>query len=1168
MKKITMFLMAALFVATASMAQPGQKRVVQLPGTAKTVVKKDKSMAPRAEMQKQCQSAKSARGLLVNHQKAGLPKAPWQKKMAPQKIEGGKYITEQPAGEYVSYSRNGEAYAYNMMFGPMYTMVTSALGDVVFGDGGKVYIRNIISQPYPVSYSSWIEGKLEGSTMTFELPAKIAEYGGYYEMYAALMEYDAEEETYVYNPELTSFTLNYDAATRAITTPEDSPLATGEVMIGLMWGDDETWAGMGDWNLSFEVMNDEPVVVPDGLTTEQYSVVAEDFGGCLAQVGFSGNDVYVQGIYPTMPEAWIKGTINGDKVTFANGQYLGRDEVNGFHQYLMSANVKEIYDPEWDYSYEEYSFSDEDIVFDYDAATKILSNSNFFLVNAGTEEVYYAESYNNARIAPFTEVAATPAAPEWVELYEGGYSYYNAGWGWGYFNFDMITSDVDGNYILPEKISYAFYARVNGEEIPIHFSTNDYLYIDEDMTEIPFGYSDAFNYDISSSGINMYVYYYIIGPEAFGIQTIYRGAGEERRSEIAWQEVNDLGSEVQPEAATPEYPEVAADNVGESIDFSFYTGKEDVTVWGEYKAQTYDVAIRLNESALTGAHIDNIQIPLQGLADMKNVKVWLSSQLRIENGQNVPDLVSIDVTPTEEGFTVVELPKPYTIPAEGVYVGYSVTIDEVTTDDAAKPIVLCRGNKTDGLYLHTSEGFLKWLNMSWDMGLNSMIKVSVSGKDIYDNAAYAEDNDTHYVKVGEPIEQNLTFVNHGSKGIQSVDIELSLNGATTQQHIDLDEPVDGAYGLTSTQTVTLPALTERGNYELEVKVLKVNGEENIEAGAVSVTPLITLNTVPVHRTLMEEYTGTWCGYCVRGFTGLEKLAELYPDDFVCVSFHNGDPMEIIFQDEYPWNDYVLGSFPGFPSAAMDRVAEVDPFWGSNYGAKPMGIVDDLSERAKVFGQATIDMETAFDSDNDIVTVNTSVVFPYDVEDEGYEKFALEYLLIADGLTGEGSDWVQSNYYSGEYGEEACDELMPFIEAPDHVEGLVFNDVVVMISELGGIENSLPTGIAADEPIIHSYTFNLAEALSTSGNYVIQDKNKLRVVAMLINLQTGEVCNANKVKVGENTGITTMTDDMNNIRSIEYFDLGGRKLTRAQQGVSIMRINYNNGKQKSVKVLRK
>ena len=1155
MKKITFFLMAAMMMATTGLAQTGQKRVVQLPGTTKGVVKEMKAQPRMADMQRQHRATPPLRNMLASRSQNSIPKAPWQRKMVNKEITGGKFISEQPAGEYVSYVRSGDAYAYTM-FGPMYTTLAGGLGDVVFGADNKVYIRNIISQA-PLKYSAWIEGKLEGSTITFEMPSKVADYNGY-ELYAAMMTYDEATQSFVNTPELTSFTLNYDAATRAITTPAGSVLADGNVIVGLIWGDNESWIGCGDWNMSFEVMNDKPVSVPADLKTEEYAVTAEGFAGCLAQVGFDGNDVYVQGFYPNMPDAWIKGTINGDKVTFPNGQYIGGDKVLGYHQYLMGGGVEEVYDPDWDETYEDYTLTGEDIVFDYDAATKTLSNSSLFFVNAGTEEPFVAQTYDKARIKPFTEVAATPAAPEWVELYEGGYDYYSSGWGWGYFNFDMVTSDVDGNYILPEKISYAFYARVNGEEIPINFSTNDYLYIDEDMTEIPFGYSDMSSYDIASSGINMYVYYYVIGPEAFGIQTIYRGAGEERRSEIAWQEVYDLGSEVQPEAATPEYPDVAADNVGESIDFSYYTGKEDVKVWGEAKPQTYDVAIRLNESALVGTHIDNIQIPLQGLDNLKNVKVWLSSQLRVENGQNVPDLMSIDVTPTEEGFTVVELPKPYTIPAEGVYVGYSVTIDEVLDDDAAYPVVLCQGDKTDGLFLHTSNGFLKWLPMAAEMGFNSMIKVSVSGKEVVGNAAYAEDNNTHYVLVGEPFEQELTFVNHGANGIQSVDVELTLNGVTTQQHIDLDEPVEGGYGLTTTQAVTLPAIADRGNYELSVKVTKVNGQDNVEADAESLTPIVALNTVPKHRTLLEEYTGTWCGWCVRGFVGLEKLAELYPDDFVCVSFHNEDPMEIL--DTYSFPNEVKG----FPLAFMDRIEEIDPFYGFNYGVKPMGIVDDLSERNKEFGHASIDLLADYDADNDAVNVTANVTFAYDVEDA---DFALEYILVEDGLTGEGSGWAQNNYYAGNY-DESCAELDPYIEGDAVLTGLKFSDVAVMVSEIGGIEESIPATIKADERITHTYTFDLANALNTAGENIIQDVNKLKVVALLVNTATGEVVNANKIALSESTGISNVNDDIRNIRSIEYFDLSGRKVTRAQQGVNIMRINYNNGKSRSMKVIRK
>ena len=381
MKKITFILTAALMLATSGFAQTGQKRVVQLPGATKTIVKETKATPKKAYMQRQIVGSLPLRESLKKRPSTGIPKAPWQRKAVNKEITGGKYITEQPAGELVSYIRSGEAYAYTY-FGPMYTSVESAVGQVVFGDNGKVFIHNIISQPSPLTYSSWIEGTLEGSTMTFELPAKTAEYGAY-ELYATLMKYDEAEDTYVYDPEQTTLTLNYDAATRTITTPEGSPLATGDVVVGWMWGDDETWAGMADWNMTFEVMTDESVTAPEGLETIQYSLAAEGYGGSLVNVGFDGNDIYVQGIYSNMPEAWVKGTIEGDKVVFKNGQYMGPDLVGGYHQYLVSGSAEEVYDEIWEEYYTEYSLTDNDIVFDYDASTKSLSNGSLFFVNAG-----------------------------------------------------------------------------------------------------------------------------------------------------------------------------------------------------------------------------------------------------------------------------------------------------------------------------------------------------------------------------------------------------------------------------------------------------------------------------------------------------------------------------------------------------------------------------------------------------------------------------------------------------------------------------------------------------------------------------------------------------------------------------------------------------------------
>src|SRR3954468_15668233 len=44
------------------------------------------------------------------------------------------------------------------------------------------------------------------------------------------------------------------------------------------------------------------------------------------------------------------------------------------------------------------------------------------------------------------------------------------------------------------------------------------------------------------------------------------------------------------------------------------------------------------------------------------------------------------------------------------------------------------------------------------------------------------------------------------------------------------------------------------------------------------------------RAFLEEFTGSWCGYCVRGSYCIETLKQKYGDKVAIVSYHNGDPM--------------------------------------------------------------------------------------------------------------------------------------------------------------------------------------------------------------------------------------------------------------------------------------
>ena len=1150
MRKFSFFTLVALLFSVTMIAQNkhvlSPSKMAALVPNAKVEAKKaptPKTFQKQVDLErlKSARETLSARKNAMNmpNEKSGMKRA--------QKALGSDvpYIFDQPEGTQQLYEKSGDAY-YVYIFYVAQVSYSGAVGNVVFGPGNEVYIKNVISQ---LKTDSWVKGTINGSTISIDFPFKAFEVEGD-EYFIEPLTYDPASQWYI-PAETKTMTLNYDAETGAITTPSNSPYASGNMLIGLVDSSEE-WTGYADWNLNMTKFNDKPLAEPENVTTETYSLSAPGYNGSLCNVGFSGDDVYVQGLYSGLPDAWVKGTVQGDKVVFKSGQFIGADEVIGYFLYLVSAKVE----TEWDDIYEEfvdtYKLSEGDITFDYDVAAKTLTNSSTFLINAGKNEVYFVNEFTGAEIKPFVEVAATPAAPEWVEIYEAGLSYYNSGYGWGYLHFKVPCSDVDGNFILSEKLSYAVWTKVNGEEKQLVFSTDTYMELPEDMTEIPYAFAD--NWDIEADGSQRYVYYYILGPEEFGLQTIYRGAGEERRSEIAWMSVKDLGSEIQPDASIPAYPDVDPTDVGGSINYGYYQGHEEIGVFGEGKPQTYDVAIHVNNPALAGTHIESVTIPVMDTEGLSNIKVWLSSQLRVENNQNVPDLAQVNVSPAEAGFVTVKFVKPYIIPEEGVYVGYSFDVEKITNKETAYPVAVIAQNTPGGFYMHTSKGFIKWFDLSQLFGANAVMQITVSGSKVHENAAVPLAGDRTYVmsNSGKDIEVGVNIENHGSEGIKSLDLEYSLAGNTGTQHIDLDEPVGGIFGKVYAATLSIPEIKQSGNYTLDVKVTKVNGVDNMDAALLASTPIIALNTVPKHRTLLEEYTGTWCGWCPRGYVALETLAALYPDDYVLISYHNADPMEILNVDLFP------SHVEGFPSAWIDRVWDVDPYYGTS--EKDMGVADDMARRAKQFGEADIQLGAALSESGVSVKVTTEVTFPYDVTDS---KYALEYVLVEDGLTGTGSDWNQSNYYSG----GGNGDMSFFDEAEDYVPGLLFNDVAVLMSQIGGINGSIPANVEADKPVTHQYTFYLYDALNTRGQKVIQDTNKLKVVALLINQETGAVVNANKVKVGESTGVNTIQNNDSKMVAVDYYDLGGRKLSSLQRGANIVVIRYANGSQHTMKVVK-
>ena len=102
--------------------------------------------------------------------------------------------------------------------------------------------------------------------------------------------------------------------------------------------------------------------------------------------------------------------------------------------------------------------------------------------------------------------------------------------------------------------------------------------------------------------------------------------------------------------------------------------------FGYDKAETYDVAIRIDEPSLKGAVIKGISVALPGEGDMSGFSGWLTSELKLkrDNGKyvNNPDIMSAEGV-LADGVLNVTFQEPYTIDGP-VYAGYSFTVNEVT----------------------------------------------------------------------------------------------------------------------------------------------------------------------------------------------------------------------------------------------------------------------------------------------------------------------------------------------------------------------------------------------------------------------------------------------------------------------------------------------------------
>lgn len=315
----------------------------------------------------------------------------------------------------------------------------------------------------------------------------------------------------------------------------------------------------------------------------------------------------------------------------------------------------------------------------------------------------------------------------------------------------------------------------------------------------------------------------------------------------------------------------------------------------------------------------------------------------------------------------------------------------------------------------------------------------------------------------------------------------------------------------------LPEL-ELGHHTYQAVITHINGKaQTTEIKAVG--NLEVMKYVMYRTHVIEECTGTWCGYCVRGLVAMREMRKNHPDRFIGIAVHGRDKYET------PSYATLLGRISGYPSAFFNRSRIV--------GTEP-------SEMENAFQGA----EELTDCEIKIVGIEYADASRNSVNIYMRYRFAsnhdkIDYRVAIVTLEDNIGD-SQSNYYSGggmgpmggfeNLGSYAWVELM---------------DIARNITNYTGIINSVPANLEEGQWYDYCYTYTLPTN--------IRDRKNIAIVALLQNATGSEIMNADKCETIHEQG--TLGIESAHVEAPAdnaSYDLFGRRLDQSAEypGVSI------------------
>ncbi|MBT3560670.1 MAG: Omp28-related outer membrane protein [Flavobacteriaceae bacterium] len=238
----------------------------------------------------------------------------------------------------------------------------------------------------------------------------------------------------------------------------------------------------------------------------------------------------------------------------------------------------------------------------------------------------------------------------------------------------------------------------------------------------------------------------------------------------------------------------------------------------------------------------------------------------------------------------------------------------------------------------------------------------------------------------------------------------------------------------------------------EIGTHQVYAEYSIESTVYNSDTRTFNIVIPKTRVVLEDYTGTWCGYCPNVSHAIEEI-RMITDDISVVAIHYADEMTIS-----PGLDLINEfNITGYPTARINRTVD----WSYPYGSSQIeSLIETDNSIAISIDSHMIDMS--------MLQVQLRVVSEEDLSDHKVIAYLVEDNLIYD----------QTNYYN-------YDENSYFFGMGNPIVNFVHNDVLrhSFTDALGNpMEN--PTPALNDTFFNYSFEIDSGHTLANLGIVVM------------------------------------------------------------------------------------